>query len=247
MKGAAALSRGATVFAVALAAAASAVAAPAPAPSVMTRFAGTWTLAQRYRPALKTIEGRDPPLRPEARALLQKRVADRRAGRTEDGVDKCLPPGIPRLMWQPRPFMILATPRKITILHEFQHTHRHIYLNENLPPAEELEPLYGGTSAGRWEGEVLVVETTGFNGLTQLDEAGLPQSAEAKVVERFRLVDANTLEDRVSITDPTHYAAPWTTRILFKRAPEGTQIREHHCAEKLLDPQLRSLVKDLQH
>lgn len=236
------------VAAASLAACASApaMAASASSSSAAVRIAGTWTLADPYQAAIKTVEGRDPPLRPEARQLLQKRISDRRAGNADDGVDQCLRPGTPRIMWQPRPFVILATPKKITFVHEYQHVLRHVYLNEPLPPADEMEVLYGGTSIGRWDGDTLVVETAGFNDQTRLDEAGLPHSPEMKVTESFRLIDANTLEDRVTINDPKTYTAPWTTRILFKRAPAGTQLQEHICAEKLLDPQLRAnIVKEV--
>ncbi|MEO6376535.1 MAG: hypothetical protein ABIO37_00815, partial [Caulobacteraceae bacterium] len=76
------------------------------------------------------------------------------------------------------------------------------------------------------------VETAGFNDQIRVDEAGLPESADARVVERIRKVDANTLEDRVTITDPKNYTAPWVARVTFKRVPGGL-LAQHICAEKL--------------
>lgn len=189
---------------------------------------------------MKTEQGGNPPLNAEGKALLEKRIAARRAGKSEDGVEACLPPGIPRVMWQPRPFLFMVTPAKAYIVHEYQHTLRHIYLGEALPPAEERDVLFHGQSVGRWDGGVLTVETGGFNDKTWLDAGGLPQSAEAVVTEQFRLVDDNLMESRVTINDPKFYTAPWTTRIQFRRAPQGTRIKEDICAEKLLDPKLRA-------
>ncbi len=228
-----------------LAAAAVALSAPpvlAQGEAEALRFAGTWVLSGAYQPSITTVEGRRPPLRPEAMQLLRRRSVDRRAGKAADPVDRCLPPGTPRIMWQPRPFTILVTPRKITFVHEFQHVLRHVPLGEALPPADQLDLSFGGVSAGRWEGDVLVVETAGLNDQTWLDAAGLPHSADLKVVERFRLINGATLEDRVTIDDPKTYATPWTARLLFKHAAPGVELKEQVCAEKLLDPHLRAAI-----
>jgi hypothetical protein len=202
-------------------------------------LSGTWQLAGSFKSAMKTADGKAPPLKPDARELHRKRIDDRKAGKTEDGVDACLPPGTPRIMWMKEPLMILQTPQKITLLHEYQHTLRHIYLDGKLPPADEVELSYGGTSAGHWEGDTLVIETIGFNGLTQLDRDGLPHSPDMKVTERLRLVDkGKTLENLVTIDDPATYTAPWTARVTYKRAPKA-ELKEDICALKLLDPALR--------
>jgi len=216
----------------------SVLALPAAAAAAPADLAGLWRLDGPFQPEMKTADGKEPPLKPEARRLLQQRIAARRAGKSGDGVEICLPPGTPRIMWMDRPFMLVVTPAKVTLLHEYQHTIRHIPLDEASPPADQLDPTYGGTSVGRWEGDTLVIETTGFNDLTQLDQAGLPHSTELKVVERLRLVDGgSTLEDVVTITDPQAYERPWTARVAFKRAP-GVQMEEDVCAERLLDPTL---------
>lgn len=216
-----------------------AIGSPAAANTDPVRFAGTWQLADEYQASVTTVDGALPPLNEAGQALLDQRIAEREAGETSDGVEVCLPPGTPRIMWQDRPFMLLYTPAKITIVHEFQHTLRHIYLGEDLPPAEELNLLYGGTSAARWEGDVLVVQTAGFNDNIWIDATGLPQSAEAVIEERVQLIDDDTLEASITITDPAYYDEPWTTVIRYERAPEGTQLAEHNCAEKLLHPSLR--------
>ncbi len=213
-----------------------ALAAPAlAAPDI----SGPWKLDRPFQASILTAEGKTPPLKPEAQSVYRERIAARRAGKTKDGVEVCLPPGTPRILWADRPMVILQQADKITFVHEYQHTFRHIYLDEALPPAEEIDPTFGGTSAGRWDGDVLVIETVGFNQHTQLDQAGLPHSPDMKVTERLRLVQGGRrLEDTVTIDDPATYRAPWTTRVTFARAP-GTALKEDICARKLLDPALR--------
>lgn len=191
---------------------------------------------------VKPEQGGEPPLNAEGKTLLMERIAARRAGKSQDGVEVCLPPGIPRVMWQDRPFLFMVTPAKAYIVHEYQHTLRHIYLGETLPPADERDVLFHGQSVGRWDGDVLTVETGGFNDKTWIDAGGLPQSAEAVVTEKYRLLDDGTMENRVTINDPKYYTAPWTARVLFRRAPQGTRIKEDICAEKLMDPQLRATI-----
>lgn len=191
---------------------------------------GIWRV-ERYEPVIRTLAGALPPMKPAAKALYDRRVAARKAGKTDDPAALCQPAGNPRIMYQDRPFMIVQTPLKVTIVHEYQHVLRHIYLNEKLDLTDK-DPLWEGYSAGRWDGGTLVVETAGFNDKTWLDEAGLPHSEKLKVVERIRRVDAATLEDQITVEDPDAYTAPWTTRLRFKYQPNG-ELKPHICTEKL--------------
>jgi hypothetical protein len=204
-------------------------------------LAGMWRRTGPEPLAVLTAEGKAPPLKPDAKKVYLQRLAERKSGKLTDLVeDACLPPGTPRIMWSAQPFLILQAPRKVTLVHEFRHVLRHIYLGEDLPKLDDLDLLYGGTSAGRWDGDALVVQTAGFNDKTWLDRAGLPHSEAMKVTERLRLVSGGKLlEDRVTIDDPEHYAAPWTTVVTYRRAP-GVDLKEDVCAEKLLDPALRT-------
>ena len=70
-------------------------------------------------------------------------------------------------------------------------------------------PSWNGVSTGRWDGDTLVVETTGFNGYTRLDTAGHPHSKQLKLTNTFRLVDARTIEHTVTVHDPKTYTRDW--------------------------------------
>jgi hypothetical protein len=75
-----------------------------------------------------------------------------------------------------------------------------------------------------------MVDSLGFNDATTLDSAGLPHSTEMRVTERIRKLDANTLEDLITINDPKTYTKPWSTRVTYKRQP-GARLKEYVCTD----------------
>ena len=176
-----------------------------------------------------------------ARRLYNQRIADRKAGKAGDPLDQCLPPGTPRSLFIDAPFIITQAPVKVTFFHQYQHLVRHVYLDGPLK-ADDLDPLWQGTSSGRWEGDALVIETSGFNGELWLDAAGLPQSPQMLVTERFRLVDANTLEDAVSFVDKANYSMPWSTSVRFRRLPDDTLFEDDRCNDKFLEVPLKEIT-----
>jgi hypothetical protein len=194
-------------------------------------ISGVWQVT-KYEPSIRTVDGRAPPLRAEARKLYEQNLLARKQLKPRSDLSRCVPPGTPRAMWAPQPIMILQTPRKITFVHEYQHLLRHIYMDEPLPAAADVDPSYMGESVGRWEGETLVIETIGVNDKTFLDRDGMPHSASMRVTERVRLVEGGKrLEDRVTIDDPETFTAPWTARLVFERKP-GVQLSEYNCVLK---------------
>jgi hypothetical protein len=194
-------------------------------------LSGVWQVS-RYDPSIRTIEGRLPPLTDEARKRYQSNVAARKHLEPRSDMSRCVPPGTPRVMWAPFPVMILQTARKITFVHEYQHLLRHIYMDEPLPAAEDVDPTYMGESVGHWEGDTLVVETIGVNDETVLDRDGMPHSAAMRVTERLRLIDGGRrLEDQVHIDDPATFSEPWTARVVFERKP-NVQLKEYNCVLK---------------
>jgi hypothetical protein len=223
--------------------AAEAAAAAAAAPKVAAdktrpRVGGFWEPINRAD-TLRTSAGRSPPLTAAGRRLQRQRMTQIRAGKSEDPMKVCLPPGTPRDMLSPGPFMIVQTPAKITMLHESRHLIRHVYLDGPLK-LEDADPWWEGHFSGYWDGDVLVIETAGFNGEQWLDSSGLPQSPNMKVVERFRLIGPDTLEDTITIEDPEFYSAPWTARLTFRRLSEaGRHLVQDECGETILEYPLK--------
>ena len=84
-------------------------------------------------------------------------------------------------------------------------------------------PYWYGYSVGKWEGDTLVVQTVALDGRAWLDEWGTPFSDEAKITERWRKVDANTVQMSIAVDDAATFAKPWTSdpRTL-RRQPKGS-------------------------
>jgi hypothetical protein len=93
-----------------------------------------------------------------------------------------------------------------------------------------------GYSTGRWDGDSLVVETSGFNDKTWLDtERGHPATEALHVSERFRRRNFGTLEVVATIDDPKAYTKPWTTKVQKMNLQLNTDILEFICAENERD------------
>lgn len=194
-------------------------------------LSGLWQVA-RYERSIRTVDGKLPPLTAEAAKRYKENKVARKALKPRSDMSRCVPPGTPRVMWAPFPMMILQTARKITFVHEYQHLLRHVYMDEPLPAAEDVDPTHMGESVGRWEGDTLVIETIGVNDQTFLDRDGMPHSAAMRVTERLRLIDGGRrLENLVQIADPETFSAPWTARVVFERKP-GVELKEYNCVLK---------------
>ena len=140
----------------------------------------------------------------------------------------CLPPGMPGIMGQPYPMEFLLTPGKVTIVIEAYQQVRHIYTDGRALP-EDPDLKFHGTSIGRWDGDALVVDTVGFSPLTEISRF-VPFSAKARIVERFRLTDADTMSIETTITDPEMLAAPMVSTRSLRRHRNWTTA-EYICEE----------------
>jgi len=193
-------------------------------------FEGVW-LIQGDHSLIRTLAGKLPPLTRAAAARYAANLAARRAGKPAfDTIQSCKPHGFPRVLFAAYPIEILQEPRQVTFVHEVHHMPRMVYLDLTLPKLEDMDPNWMGQSAGHWEGDTLVVESQGFNDLTTLDAAGLPHSEQMRVLERIRKLDADTLEDVLTVDDPKTYARPWSTRVTYKRQP-GLRLKEYVCTD----------------
>ena len=148
---------------------------------------------------------------------------------SEDPILNCLPPGVPRIMLIPFPMQVIQTPGEVILLFEYDHYIRHIYMDRREHP-KELDLTWMGDSIGWWEGNTLVVDTTGLNDKTWLDQVGHPHSDALHVVEHIRRIDRDTLQDDLTIDDPKAYKKAWTGRQVFKLRPTW-HLLEYVCAD----------------
>jgi hypothetical protein len=153
--------------------------------------------------------------------------------REHDAVDEptlhCFETGVPKNMWLQFGFQILQDPNHFVVLHEIMHQVRIINL-DNRPHIPANIHLFQGDSIGHWDGDTLVVETTNHGDKNWYDDTGTAKPQTVHVVERFIPVDANTITLESTMTDPTAYTAPWTTRVTMRRAnakmPDGSRDYE---------------------
>jgi hypothetical protein len=106
---------------------------------------------------------------------------------------------------------------------------RTIYLKRGHPA--KLEPTWLGDSVGKWEGDTLVVDTTGFNDLTWLNEEGAQHSDALHLVERIRpLLGGQYLEHKMTAEDPKILAKPYTYTCYFKKL--DTEVMDDPCQDE---------------
>ncbi len=172
----------------------------------------------------------ESPMRPEFNALLAKRGE---VLGLDIPTSHCLPGGLPFSMLLPFPTKIFQTPGEIVMLIEGDGTSRQVYTDGRKFPGD-LEPLWMGSSAGRWEGDTLVVDTRGFNDKTWLDAVGHPHSEDLHVTERYRRRDFGHIDEQITIDDPKTYAKPFSVKVTYRLLPD-TDILEWYCAENERD------------
>src|SRR5665213_426170 len=155
-----------------------------------------------------TVPG-GPPFTPWAAALRKERKDDN----NKDNPDAhCLPLGLTQLHMHPQPRKIIQTPGLIVILYEAQGGVRQIFM-DGRPLPKDPEPWWYGYSIGHWDGDTLVVETTGFRDDVWLDVEGSPLTSTGKMTERFRRVNFGHLEMEITVEDPKAYTHPWTVKM----------------------------------
>ena len=182
--------------------------------------------ADAVPPGLGVVEGGAIPYLPEAAAKKKQNFENRL---TLDPEIKCYLPGVPRATYMPQPFQILQSAKHIMIIHQYANAVRTIYMeNQTEAPADS----WMGWSNGHWEGETLVVDTTGFNDRTWFDRAGNFHSDALHVVERFTAAGPDHLNYEATIEDPKVFSRPWKMSMpLYRRKEKNAQILEFRCVE----------------
>jgi hypothetical protein len=177
-------------------------------------------------PGMGIVEGGPLPYRPEALAKKKENFANRVKG---DPEAKCYRLGVPRSMYAPYPFQIIQSTDHIMMVFQFANALRTVYMTNQKPaPAES----WMGWSNGRWEGETLVIETTGFNDQTWFDRTGNYHSEALKVVERITARSADTLNYEATIDDPKIFTRPWKISMpLYRRVEKDARVIEFKCIE----------------
>jgi len=146
----------------------------------------------------------------------------------------CMPQGPAGIMLDFRyAFDLRQFPDEVLLLSDDDHWVRRIYMDGRGHP-ENYPATWMGHSIGKYEGDVLVVDTIGINDKSWIDLQGHPHSDALHLVERFRRIDQNSLEYEVTIDDPKAYKKPWTKKAIRDLVPPGPRLWEEVICEELL-------------
>jgi hypothetical protein len=191
----------------------------------------------------KDMFGNPVPFTPEGRKVTQRRVDAIRNGTPYINASAyCIPAG---QLWQfdlNMPFQIFQSKDRM----ELQFEEFHGLMTIALDPAKATPGGYMGRSVAHWDGDTLVVDTSGFKEDMWLTTRGSSASKNAKLTQRIRKVktgDKWYLETIYTLDDPTYYTQPWSFARRYAWHPDMTLFKEYNCelqtgAKDGVDPSL---------
>jgi hypothetical protein len=179
-------------------------------------------------PATNPLDLMKPPYKARYEALLAREAAGDPA---PDPTAVCFPPGMPRMMNMTYGMEVLQTPKVMAITSEWGPATRRIWLDgRGHPPEDELDPTFSGHSIGRWEGDVLVVDTVGLRTDAVLNQSGLMHSDKLRLVERIYEMQPGLLVDEITVIDPEVFTGEWKILRGYGFKPE-LSLREYVCQD----------------
>jgi hypothetical protein len=188
---------------------------------------------------LGVVEGEEIPYQPWAAARKKENLEH---WMDRDPEIKCFQPGVPRAMYMPFPFQIVQSQTKVNMVFEFANAERTIHLNK-------MEPYpntgYMGYSVGRWDGDVLVVDSTQFTDATWFDRSGNFHSDALHVVERFTPGGRDVIRYEATIEDPQVFTRSWKIRMpLYRRLEPNAQLLDFRCVPMVEETMYGHLRKE---
>ena len=167
------------------------------------------------------------PFQPWARAVYEDRQRNQLEPHT-----RCKPSGVERQFLTPYGVEIVDLP-ELQGVYIFDnggpHTYRTVYMDGRTHPAN-LVASYYGHSIGWWEGDTLVIDSTGFNEGFWMDRRGLPTTEKLRTLERLTRTDSATMKYEVTVDDPGAYTAPFKSGMNL-RWEAGTELFEYVCQQ----------------
>jgi len=202
---------------------------PAPrAPDGHPDLSGFWKGPLIFGGMFKDAGG--PPFTPAGAAAYQFNLT-----KSVNPEGLCLFAGIPRASISGVPFEIVQNSKRVAFLYELMWTFRSIPVDGRGHP-QDIEPSFWGNSTGSWDGDTLVIDSTGFKDkLTWLDDDAHPHSDAMHVVERWTRTDADHLAHSVTVDDPKFYTKPFTFSRVFVAMAPGQELYEMACDENNVD------------
>lgn len=178
----------------------------------------------------KDLPGLKLPFTPAGEAALKHNLTA-----TIDPESLCIIGGIPRHNASGLPFEVLQTPKKVAFLYFYSY-YRLIPVGASVKHSEDPDPSFFGEEIGHWEGDTLVIDSTGFKDeKVWIDENANPHSDALHVVERWTRPDANHIHVDTLIQDPKFYTKPFTYSRTWVAGPANEDLHEYSCSENNVD------------
>ena len=149
---------------------------------------------------------------PDAAAHPEEDIGRRRAVSPANGTDPyqyCNPMGITRALIYPDPIEFIQLPDRIYQHFEWGYGIRTIWTDGRKLPDDPDQPRWWGYSTAHWDGDTLVVLSSGEDDRTWLDHFGYPHSESAHFEERYHRINYNTIELNWTVNDPKVYTKPF--------------------------------------
>jgi hypothetical protein len=214
---------------------------PAPGQKGYWMASGTTALVESTAAAVRmndegllanlTDADRVAPMLPWAKALYLHR---QRTLLKDDPLSRCMPPGGPRQFQMPNGVQFIEQRElgRVLVLMGGGNRNWRVIYTDGRPQGQAAEAVltYYGTSVGRWEKDVLVVDSIGYNERFWFANGGLPHTEALHLTERFSRPDLNTLKYEVTVDDPRTYTRPWTGGWTLQWMA-GEDIEEYFCEE----------------
>lgn len=143
----------------------------------------------------------------------------------------CLPWGFLRAYGTPYPHGYVHSVDRLAILWEQDNAFHMVPTYDGVEFPADMVPTWRGTSIGHWDGDTLVITTTGFNGQTWLDTARNPLSDGLTQTVRMSRPDYNHIEWEITLDDPKYYTEPIVNRRTFVLMAPGSELYEYSCTE----------------
>lgn len=177
-----------------------------------------------------------PPLKGKYLEDYRSHLESRRLGRpTGDPGATCYIGGFPRSMVVPYPIEVVQTEDQVVFHWEGGDRIKRVYLNQTQHP-KDFPLQFSGHSIGRWDGEVLVVDTIGYRPETVLDPNGTGHSDRMHTIEWIWLAeDGQSLHHDIVFHDREAMTEPWIAKYLLRRRPD-LEMREWSCEENNRNP-----------
>ena len=173
----------------------------------------------------------------------RKKWADYDPVANGDYAGSCLPFGWSRNINSPHGTQLLQNNDAIAFLFEQNTWHTWVPTSPDFKWPKDLPPTWNGTSSGRWDGDTLIIETTGFNGYTRLDTTGHPHSKDIKFISTFLRTDSNTIIHTVTVHDPKAYTKDWMNVRTWRLKGANDVLMEYSCEENNLGLDDGAIVK----